>query len=360
MRHGDGRDPNPLRAGVTHDGVRAHPGAVAPTRGHDPAQVRRLYRRFAERECQGYAETYYRLALAAAADDEVVEFISTMPVPQPNLFLAAVQRLTGPDEMPGPGPALRAFLARRGGEVADLMRSRRTQTNEVGRCAVLLPALPPGPLALVEVGASAGLCLLLDRFHYDFGAVRLGEASSPVRLRCALAGPAPLPPAVPTVVWRHGLDLRPIDARDPDATRWLLACVWPDHRERRHRLEAALAVARTQLPPVRAGDLVDDLPALLAEAPADARLVVFHSAVLNYVSPERRQAFADVLADASRRRAVVWISNEAAGVVPEVTALARPRDERQFLLGRTRFADGRRSDELLALAHPHGADLTWL
>ena len=113
-------------------------------------------------------------------------------------------------------------------------------------------------------------------------------------------------------------------------------------------------------PVVSAGDLVDDLPALLAEVPEDAQLVVFHSAVLSYTSVDHRQAFANVLADASRRRDVVWLSNEGPGIVGEVTALAPPLGELRFLLGRTRFTNGRRQDELLALSHPHGAELTWL
>jgi hypothetical protein len=326
----------------------------------DPDDVRRRYRRFADTECQGYSDLYYALALAAAADDEVVAFISGMPVVQPNLFFASVQFLTGPDGMPRTGAELRLLLRRRGHEVGEVMRSRRTQTNEVGRCAVLLPALPPGPLALVEVGASAGLCLLLDRFSYELGATHIGDASSPVHVRCRVSGLVPFPDALPKVVWRCGLDLSPIDVHDDDAVRWLLACVWSDHPERRRRLEAAIDVARADPPSVRAGDLVDDLPAVLAEAPDDAPLVVFHSAVLTYVSRDRREAFAGALAEASRRRDVVWLSNEAPGVIGEMAALAPARNERQFLLGRTRFSKERRRDELLALAHPHGAELTWL
>src|SRR5262245_35501457 len=201
-----------------------------------------------------------------------------MPTPQPNLFFATVQFLTGPRDMPTSGAALRALVRRRQDDVAVAMRSRRTQTNEVGRCAVLLPALPPGPLALVEVGASAGLCLLLDRFLYDYGTVRVGAASSPVQLACAVTGDAPLPAACPEIVWRRGLDLAPVDVNDDDAVRWLLACVWSDHAERRQRLRAVIGVARAVPPLVVAGDLVDDLPALLAAAPGDATLVVFHSA----------------------------------------------------------------------------------
>ena len=326
----------------------------------DPTDIKRRYRQFADRECKDYSDLYYGLALAVSEDDDVTGFLAGMPVAQPNLFLASIQLLTGPDRMPKTGSELRAFVNRRGRDVAEVMRSHRTQTNEVGRCAVLLPALPSGPLALVEVGASAGLCLLLDRFHYEFGSTAIGEASSPVHLRCAVTGPAPLPAAVPRIVWRRGLDARPISVHDDEAVRWLLACVWPDHQERRRRLEGALELARAEPPAVRAGDLVDDLPALLNEVPDDATLVVFHSAVLTYVSPDRREAFGGILAAASKRRDIVCLSNEAPGVVREITALAPSRSDLRFLLGRTRFTNGRRHDELLALAHPHGAELAWL
>jgi hypothetical protein len=357
----------PYRAAAQHraraDCLDTGPSPAASSRQgpmSHPAVVRQRYRQFADRECQGYSDIYHGLAVAVSEDDEVAGFIAAMPVIQPNLFFASIQFLTGPDRMPKKGSELRAFVQRRGREVADVMRSHRTQTNEVGRCAVLLPALPSGPLALIEVGASAGLCLLLDHFYYEFGSTTLGEASSPVHVRCAVAGSVPVPAAVPQIVWRLGLDASPINVHDDDAIRWLLACVWADHPERRRRLEGALGLARAFRPAVKAGDLVDDLPAVLAEVPGDAQLVVFHSAVLSYVSPDRRQAFADILADASRRRDVVWLSNETPGVVREVTALAPLPGTFQFLLGRTRFANGRRRDELLALAHPHGANLAWL
>ena len=322
--------------------------------------VKRRYQRFAEMECKGHSDVYYRLALAVTKDDEVIDFIAAMPVIQPQLLFNSVQLLTGPDAMPRTSADLRAFLRRRGPEVAALMRSRRTQTNEVGRCAVLLPALPSGPLALVEVGASAGLCLLLDRFHYELGSTHLGDVSSPVHLRCSIVGPVPLPVGMPRVVWRQGLDLRPIDVHDDEASRWLLACVWPDHPERRRRLETALDLARTEPPVVRAGDLVDDLPAVLAEAPDDAQLVVFHSAVLSYVSPARRRAFAEVLAEASTRRDIVWLSNEAVGIVHEVTAPEPTPSDLRFVLARTRFTNRQRRGEILALSHPHGGELRWL
>jgi hypothetical protein len=322
--------------------------------------IRQRYRRFAEAECRGYSDTYYRLALDVGEDDEVLRFVADRPVTQPNLFFAAVQYLTGPDDMPTTRSALRALLNRRGSEVAEIMGTRRTQTNEVGRCAVLLPALPPSPLALVEVGASAGLCLLLDRFFYDYGSRWTGAASSPVRLQCKVVGDAPVPAAVPEVVWRRGLDIAPIDLHDDDAVRWLLACVWSDHADRRRRLEAAIDLARTDPPSVTPGDLVDHLPALLAGAPPDTRLVVLHSAVLAYVSEDRREAFENVLVETSMNREVVWISNEGAGVVARFAAGSPVNGRLSFRVGRTTFSEGVGEDELLALAHPHGLEMTWV
>lgn len=344
----------------------------------DLQRVQERYRRFAENECKGYSDHYYRLSHEIANDGWLLEFIAQMPETQPNLFLASLQFLSGPEDMPHNAEQTRSLVARRREEVEHLMRSRRTQTNEPGRCATLLPALPRGPLALLEVGASAGLCLLLDEYAYEYESVRLGPESSPVRLRCAVVGNVPLPEVMPQIVWRAGLDLRPVDVHDADDARWLVSCVWPEHAERRERLAAAISLAKLRDLTVHRGDLVADLPKLIATAPRDATLVVFHSAVLCYVNEEARRDFADTLAEASKQRDIVWISNEAPTVVPEITALAPAVKGPRFLLGRTRFtkllgrtrftkllgrtqlAKGRRQDEFLAIAQAHGAELEWL
>lgn len=326
----------------------------------DHERIKTQYRRFAENECKGYSDHYFGLAHAVADDGDLVEFIAQMPVTQPNLFLASIQFLTGPEHMPTSGAEMSDFVRDRNEEIANLMRSRRTQTNEVGRCAAILPALPRGRLALLEVGASAGLCLLLDEFFYDYGVQEVGDESSPVQLRCRIRGTPPPLRAIPEIVWRGGLDLSPVDLTADDDVRWLLSCVWPDHSERRERLTAAIQLAQSRDLSVRRGDLVAELPALLAEVPRDAALVVFHSAVLAYVSSENREAFAQTLAEASSDRDIVWISNESPTVVPEIAALAPPDRPQTFLLGRTSFTNGIREDELLAFAHHHGAELEWL
>ena len=142
----------------------------------DLEAVRQRYRAFAEAECRGYSDLYDRLSTGVADSDELVRFIAARPVTQPNLFFAAVQYRCGPANMPATPSELAGFVRAHARDIARLMERRRTQTNEVGRCAILLPALPPGPLALLEVGASAGLCLLLNRFCYDYAEARVGDS----------------------------------------------------------------------------------------------------------------------------------------------------------------------------------------
>jgi hypothetical protein len=326
------------------------------------ASIAERYRRFADDECGTYAPRYARLALAVAEDEALQDFIGTLPDTQPNLFFAAVQYLTGPARMPADGPQLRRFARQHRSKIARLARTRRTQTNEIGRCASILPALPRGPLALIEVGASAGLCLLLDRFRYEYDGISVGERDSPVTLRCTPLGrvAVPIVPDFPTIVWRRGLDLDPVDVQDADAEKWLLSLIWSDHPERRQRLEAALRIARADPPTVERGDLADDFASLLSQAPSDALAVVFHSAVFPYVSAERRDEFARLLAEQSAGRDIVWISNEGPGMLPRLDELAPHRQELRFRVGRTVLSGGRGRTELLALAHPHGHDLEWL
>ena len=322
-------------------------------------ELKQRYRRFADNECGEYGALYFKLAHAVALDNEILSFIAEMTDQQPNLLFAAVQYLTGPERMPSNAPELSAFVRGSRDVLAAVMRSHHTQTNEVGRCAVILPALPKGPLALIEVGASAGLCLLLDKYHYEYGPTRIGN-SSPVVLRCMPETPVPLPPDLPEIVWRRGLDIDLVDLNDPEKVRWLLACVWPDHVERRRRLEAAIDLCRGKSPVIERGDLVDELPALIEDAPDDATLIIFHSAVFPYVSAERRAAFGEVLAKASHGRDIVWLSNEGPGAIPELEALAPQRNRLRFRLGRTRLSKGRGQPELVALSHYHGWDLEWL
>jgi hypothetical protein len=308
------------------------------------------YRWFGERETRGQSATYERLALAVAGDPELLALIDALPQEkqQPNLLFAAVRYLDGPVGDPW---AFREWTVRQWKLVSATMLTRRTQTNEPGRCAVLLPVLAglAQPLALLEVGASAGLCLYPDAYRYRYNEHLVGPAGAEVQLDCAVDGDAPLPDRVPEVVWRAGLDLNPLDVRDDDDLRWLEALIWPEQHHRRSRLRAAAAVARHDPPVLRRGDLVTDLPAFAAEAPPEATLVVFHSAVLGYVPPRRRAAFIRQARDLPGH----WISHEAPGVVPGLPkAVAGPAGAHApFLLALDGVA--------VAGTAPHGQALRW-
>lgn len=269
------------------------------------------------------------------------------PVPeakrQPNLLFGVVRLLGGPVDDPA---GFHDFTVAHWDEIAANLRVRATQTNEPGRCAVLLPVLAklPQPLALLEVGASAGLGLYPDRYSYRYGDRLLGTGGP--LLECQLTGTEP-PDRLPEVVWRAGLDLNPLRVTDAEDVGWLDALIWPEHEHRRERLRAAAAIAAADPPELIRGDLVDDLPALAARAPAGATLVVFHTSVLYQVPEPQRQAFEALVRTLPGHR----ISVEAPGVVPFDGLPPAPDDTLHNVVA----LDG----VPLAWARGHGQAMSW-
>jgi len=312
-----------------------------------------LYLQMAETELHGVSPSYEALCRAVANSTAVCALLDRLAPAkrQPNLLLAAVRFLGGPVD---DRATFLDFVIRSWEVVADTMLTHRTQTNEPGRCATLLPLLAglPQPLALVEVGASAGLCLYPDRYSYRFttstGEHRLGETE--IVLPCALTGPAPLPERPPDVVWRAGLDLNPLQAdRDRDR-RWLASLIWPEQIDRAQRLEQALDLVAADPPRLDTADMLVDLPGLLADAPPCATLVVFHSAVAAYLDQDQRRRFTDVMHTLKTTLGVRWVSNEAPGVI--CGADIDPRPQGRFIIALDQVP--------VAVAGPHGHNLHWL
>jgi len=304
-----------------------------------------IYATFAAREARGVSPAYERLAEHVSRDDQVLGLLGTLPPAkrQPNLLFGVVRLLGGPVDDP---VAFHDFTVASWAAIEAEMLTRATQTNEAGRCAVLLPVLAalPQPLALLEVGASAGLCLYPDRYSYRYGDQVIGDGE-PV-LDCAATGIAP-PAARPEVVWRAGLDLNPLDVTAPADVAWLDALIWPEHTHRRERLRAAAAIAAADPPLLVRGDAVDDLPALAAQAPAGATLVVFHTSVLYQVPEPGRAAFARVVSGLPGH----WISVEAPHVV-RYDSLPEPPDDAHY---NVLALDG----QPLAWTRGHGQALDW-
>lgn len=318
---------------------------------------------------------YARLAQGIAADPGLQALAATArSSPVPHLFMGAVQYLLAdqpsdplaafypsltatPNREADPYPAFRAFCLAHHEEISEILRTRRVQTNEVRRCATLLPAFGLvgqravlRPLALIEIGTGAGFNLLWDHYGYDYGAAgRAGDPQAALQLACEVRGNLmpPIPRYFPPIASRLGIDLNPLDVRDPAAVRWLRALIWPEHAERRALLDQALAAVQADPPELRAGDAVDLLPGVLADLPANVLPCVFHSYTLNQFTPLRRAQWAGILATVGEVRDLACISIESSGWDQPYLTL-------QYWQGRWI------TNRPLARCNPHGAWIEWL
>lgn len=335
----------------------------------------RRFERFAQRECH-VSPLYERLSLGIASDPELLTVAThtQQGQPAPNLFLAAVHFLLlkgaqhpvsafypslsrPPLWAEDPYPSFRAFCLEHHEAMRALLSTRMVQTNEVGRCACLLPAFglvarqaQGRPLALVEIGASAGLNLLWDRYRYDYGAGRqYGEPNSPVQIACTWRSdqPPPIPAVWPRVAGRVGLDVNPIDGRDPEAALWLRALVWPDEVGRADLLQRAIQISQHNPPTLIAGNALETLPAVLATIPDDQAVCVFHTYTINQFSPEGREHLSSLLSEWGTKRDLWRVSIEWFGGEPPQLALES-------------CENGVPTKTLLARCGSHGEWLEWL
>ena len=368
----------------------------------DRARLDRIQRRFGEFAAEYAAlPLYAALCRELARDDEAAALLLVARPGQarPVLWLAAVHDLVlkNPDSLAaqwfpsvvGPGmtpdgdpwPDVRQFALAHHDELEARIATHGTQTNEVNRAvyvalglALAAADVPDLPVALLELGASAGLLLGVERYAVELtapearegeGPVRLGDPGSSVRCsgvdrRGAAHRLVNHGVGLPHDVARVGLDLEPVDVADDDAVRWLEACLWPDVPGRVERFRAARSLLRDDAQTLVAGDMVDDLPAALARAAAgpgpDGHLVVLTSWALTYLEPARRP---DVLhhlrAAATDVRALSWLSAEPPGCVPGLVTPAEGL-EGNTVLGLHRWRDGRALEPMvLGSCHPHGA-----
>ena len=312
-------------------------------------RIARRYQAFVA-ETTASSPLYAELAEQVAASGDVLAFLAGLPEAkrQPNLFFAALQFLHG---APADGTELRRLVAADADRLRATMLARATQTNEPARCGALLPVLArlDGPLALVEVGASAGLCLYPDLYAYAYDGEPVGPSDSPVRLVVSTSGGVPVPSRMPSVVARIGIDLNPLDPADPGVRAWLRALIWPGpHAEERlRRLDAAAAVASADPASMLTGDLLERLPDALGLVPRGCTAVVFHTAVLPYLSEPARAAFVARMHDLPVR----WLAQEAPGLVPGTGGLQADPRRPELVVS----LDGRP----LARSAPHGGWLEW-
>ena len=345
--------------------------------GTGTEELARTFRQFAEVECsQDHSPLYEEFSYAVAQDPEVLALASggRPGQPAPNLLFAAVHYLllSGVkhplrDYYPGlvagrrpfgPAyPAFRDFCLEHAEAIAHLVSTRLVQTNVVARSACLLPAFATvasmgggRPLAQIEVGASAGLNLLWERYRFEYGGgLEWGRPESPVRVTAELRGGVPLPPMPASlgVLWAAGIDLNPIDVEDSDAVLWLRALVWPGHLDQQEQLLGAIDLARAQRPSLVRGDAAERLPELLMEAPPQATLCVFATHTLHQFTADSLRTMLKAMQRHARSRPLYFVYMEGTGSACSELKLIR-------------YEGDAHTDFNLANCHPHGRWLQWL
>lgn len=332
------------------------------------------FRSFAEEEGRTSSPLYGRLSTGISKDRELLEIAShSLHAPVPQLFFAAVHYLLlkrsdhplsnfYPDlrqqseQPPDPYPQFRAFSLENREAIEDLLRTRLVQTNEVRRSALLLPAYQiiasqtNRPLAIIEIGAAAGLNLLWDRYSYDYGNGRIcGDNDSEVKLQCELRGELspPLTRQLPKSGFGMGIDLNPLDVHNDDDVLWLRALVWPEHDKRVRLLESAVRVARRHSPKLLKGDALDVLPKALPMVPGDCARVVLSTFTLNQFSKESREKLEVLLKEQGMLGELHYVNVEGVG-------------RESLELHVARYSGEQKEDKLLARCPPHGEWLEWV
>jgi len=343
-------------------------------------QLADLWRWFAEDLFAGSCPIYAQIARSVAEDSELLA-IQSSALPHahfPPMLLAGAHYLlldggehpladvySGRSAAPPP-PLFRDLCLGHTADLLEVLNARTVQTNEVGRSALLGPALTwaagEEPVQLIDVGCSAGLNLLCDRFRLDYGPFgATGPQDSSVQIDCTVsAGFPPIAPQLPLIAGRVGIDLDPPDLADPDDTRWLLACIWPG-TGRFDRASRAFEIGRANPPAIIRGDALDLLPGVLDDL-GDGRIVVLNSWSYSYFPVERRQEYLELLTEVGRQRPVTWLVMDIPGLVGPVDDVTPPTGSSQpdVLTGVIFNGTQAPQAEALAFVQSHGQSMSWL
>jgi len=293
------------------------------------AKLSKQFRTFAKDECENSSPLYEHLANKIADDDEILKVAAFIPQgqPVPNLLLAGVQYFlssskddlvnfypsltTTPNAINEVYPVFKAFVLSHSEELKILFQEKLVQTNEIRRCSYLYPMMTEiyerhqKPLALIEIGASAGLQLGMDQYNYCYNQqLHVNNCNNDFVLPSENRG-EPLPASItnaPVVCKRVGIDLNPIDIHNEEELRWLQALIWPEHEERRLLLNQALPILKGLDLQLVKGDAIKLIKDISRDINQDAMLVVYHTHVANQIPMELRLKLIEQLKATSMER----------------------------------------------------------
>ena len=295
------------------------------------------FKRFAIHECKGSSPLYESLSLKIADDSEMLELASEARAgqPVPNLLFGAVhylimkgyshplaefypsmtQQLLPTENI---YPVFVDFCRQYSDKIIEQLRNKIVQTNEVNRCSYLYPVLSHifkmanKPLALIEIGTSAGLQLFVDKYSYSFATEEVfGNPESEVHLKSEIRGDKSLLNSCThfDVATRIGIDLHINDVRNTEDYLWLKALIWPEHHERRELFEKAAGYVSNQTLRLIEGDGVEMLKSLGTDIPDEQVICVLHTHVANQMSAETKEELLKQIKEIGDQRPIFHLYN---------------------------------------------------
>ncbi len=286
-----------------------------------------------------------------------VHFLLLRGADHPLKRFYATTRGTTSAQNEDPFPDFLDFVRANRATIQRLIETRVTNTNEIGRSALLHPGFrfiamqADAALSLIEIGPSAGLNMIWDtygmRYCKDGKIAASINEGAPLVIESELRGEH-LPPTgpLPEIGGRVGLELNPVDLSNADDRDWLRALIWPDQSARLKRMDTAIELFMQHKPVIRTGDALEQLPDALADVPRSQTACIYHTIAIYQFSREMKQGLEDILTVAGLRQPIWRLSFEYDGA--------------RYILSAIRYSDGVRQEKRLASGHPHGTWLEWL
>lgn len=327
---------------------------------------------FAEHECKGTSNMYEFLSRKVALDDALLALCEHVKQgqPIPNVLFGAVHYLLllGQDHTLAkyyPGitdnpldyresfQLFKDFCLNNESDIISIFNTRFVQTNEIRRCAYLYPVFCTvfekigKPLALIEIGTSAGLQLLWDKYSYSYdGSTVYSNAESNLHIESEIKGANTpvLYSTPPPVTSRFGLDLNPIDLNHADEKLWLKSLIWPEHKERLNMFEEAAKIVQSHPVELVRGDGVGLLRDYVAKTSRKDVVCIFHTHVANQMPMKTRLELMDIVKDIGRERDICHIYNNIEDKYLHMDC----------------YVDGEETKMTIAETDPHGRWFEWL
>lgn len=300
-------------------------------------QLSERFKNFSKLECRGSSELYEYLSIEISENDELLELCmnSREGQPVPNLLLGAVHYLLlrgeehalkeyypsitkNPREIEDSFVHFKDFCQVYKDEIISLLKSKLVQTNEVRRSAYLYPifcyiySVVKKPLSLIEIGTSAGLQLLWDKYSYSYGTNEIfGDRNSNVHITSEIKGNS-APPFLltsPPVASKVGLDLHISDLNNFEDYLWLKALIWPEHEERLALFEKAATCFIENPVKLIEGDGVALLSEVAENLPEDTAICIFHTHVANQIPEDSKYELIEKIKTIGNKRDVFHLYN---------------------------------------------------